>query len=113
MESKQQEKVLVEQVITVDSDEVADRRSGTLRLSKVSLMPVNKVIANATSENVYSGAEVRKWRKKCGLTMAALAATVGISEAYLSQLENGRRKGTVSTYKKIAQALNIHVSKLI
>lgn len=111
-DEQQQTKVLVEQVLTVYSDEVGDRRSGYLRLGKLSVVP-NGGGRPTASKIENSGAEVRKWRKVRGLTMASLADAVGISEAYLSQIETGKRQGTVSTFQKIARALDIDLSRLI
>jgi len=42
----------------------------------------------------------------------ALAAKAGISKAYLSQIENGKRTGTLKTLKALARALEIPVDAL-
>lgn len=53
------------------------------------------------------------WRKFRGLTQANLANAVGISSAYLSQIESGKRSGTAEILNKIAQQLNISIDDLI
>lgn len=56
---------------------------------------------------------VRVWREHRGLSMAALAERAGIAQPYLSQIETGKRDGTVETMKKLARALDLAVDDLI
>ncbi|MGC6485338.1 MAG: helix-turn-helix domain-containing protein [Candidatus Puniceispirillales bacterium] len=37
------------------------------------------------------GIKLREYRKKKGLTLAVMARNLGVTEAYISQLENGRK----------------------
>lgn len=41
---------------------------------------------------MFAGKKVREMRKKAGLTMAELGKKIGISEAYVSMLETGKRE---------------------
>ena len=41
-----------------------------------------------------------------------LAERAGIATGYLSQIENGERKGTVATLKKLAAALQVEIDDL-
>jgi transcriptional regulator with XRE-family HTH domain len=43
----------------------------------------------------------------------ALAEAAGIAQAYLSQIETGKREGTVDTYRKLAEALRISMDDLL
>ena len=56
---------------------------------------------------------IRAWRKYQQIKMNELAQKVGISPAYLSQIENGKRNPTIDTLKAIAKELNIEVEMLI
>lgn len=56
---------------------------------------------------------VRVWREHRGLTASALAEKAGIAQPYLSQIETGKREGTLQTMKKIADALKVTVDDLI
>lgn len=56
---------------------------------------------------------VRVWREHRGLSVSALAEKAGIAQPYLSQIETGKREGTLQTMKKIADALKITVDDLI
>ncbi len=50
---------------------------------------------------------VRAWREYRGLTVDSLATTAGISKAYLSQIENGKRHGTTRVMKALSSALGV------
>ena len=49
-------------------------------------------------------AATRKWR---GLSQADLAAKVEIRQGFLSDLETGRRKGSVATIERLAATLDV------
>lgn len=55
---------------------------------------------------------IRLWREHRGLTLEALAERADISKAYLSQIENGKRAGTVKTVKALAAALEVPLDVL-
>ena len=56
---------------------------------------------------------LRAWREHKGLTLQTLAAAAGLSKAYVSQIEGGKRIGTTATLKKLAAALNVPVGALV
>ena len=56
---------------------------------------------------------VRVWREHRGMTVAALAEKAGITQPYLSQIETGKREGTLQTMKKVAEALKIGLDDLV
>jgi ribosome-binding protein aMBF1 (putative translation factor) len=53
---------------------------------------------------------IREWR---GMIQGELAVAVAISQNYLSEIENGRRKGPAQLQKKFARALGVPVDLLI
>jgi DNA-binding XRE family transcriptional regulator len=53
------------------------------------------------------------WRRKRCLTQADLAAAVGITQNYLSDLETGKREGSPSQWLKIARALDVPLDEVI
>jgi len=55
---------------------------------------------------------VRAWREHHQLTQEAVAASAGISKAYLSQIETGKRQGAVKTLRAIASALGVTLDDL-
>jgi DNA-binding XRE family transcriptional regulator len=56
--------------------------------------------------------KIRVWREYRGLTLKALAETSGLAAAYLSQIETGKREGTIETFKKIAAALRVDIDDI-
>ncbi|MGV3550013.1 helix-turn-helix domain-containing protein [Rhizobium sp.] len=56
---------------------------------------------------------IRVYRDLRGLSARELAEKTGISAAFLSEIENGKKDGGVSTLKKIAQVLGVTVDDLI
>ena len=50
---------------------------------------------------------LRAWRQHRRLTLNELAASVGISMGCLSQIENGRKPGTLDLVRRLAAALDV------
>lgn len=64
-------------------------------------------------ERLLSGENpVRVWRDHRNMTSAALAEAAGVGQGYLSQIETGKRDGTIETMKKIAAALKVRLDDL-
>lgn len=55
---------------------------------------------------------VKVWREHRGLTVESLATAAGISKPYLSQIENGKRHGTMRVMKALAKALDVPLDML-
>lgn len=56
---------------------------------------------------------IRVWREYRGLKVGELAKTAGISQAYLSQIEGAKRKGSLSTMRALARALRVDLDDLL
>lgn len=56
---------------------------------------------------------IRAWREHRKIKMNELAKKIGISAAYLSQIENGKRNPTIDTLRAIARELRIDIDMLI
>jgi len=58
--------------------------------------------------------QVRASRGRRGLTQAAVARKIGVSEAYVSMIESGaQREPSLVTLQKLGKALGMHVAKLV
>lgn len=55
---------------------------------------------------------VKLWREHRGLTQQELATQAKISKPYISQIETGKRQGTVETLGAIARVLNVPLDVL-
>jgi DNA-binding XRE family transcriptional regulator len=56
---------------------------------------------------------IRVWREYRGLTASELAAEAGISAPYLSELESGKKAGSVAALTRIAAALSLTIDDLV
>lgn len=56
---------------------------------------------------------LRVWREHRGLKLTALAKAAGISHAYLSQIEGGKREGTLAVMARLARELRIDLEDLV
>lgn len=53
------------------------------------------------------------WRRHRGVTQQALAEAVGVSQAYIAQIEAGVREGSPITLRDIARALRVRMEDLV
>ena len=53
------------------------------------------------------------WRKHRGLTQVALAETVGVSQAYLAQVESGKRTADIRIYQRLANRLGVTLDDVV
>ena len=56
---------------------------------------------------------VKVWREHRKMTQGDLAAKVGKSSAYLSQIETWNRDGTIKLYGNLARALKVDIDDLV
>ncbi len=89
-----------------DAEDVRDIEA-SLRSTEA---PIPGEVTFAIIEGVHP---VRAWREYQKVKISELAEKVGISNAYLSQIENGKRNPTIETLKNIARALDVEVEILI
>ncbi|MBL8577435.1 MAG: helix-turn-helix transcriptional regulator [Mesorhizobium sp.] len=57
--------------------------------------------------------KVRVWRSCRGLSARDLAAATGLSAPYISEIESGKKDGSVSAMKKIADALGVDIDDIV
>ena len=55
---------------------------------------------------------IRVWRDFRGMTSKDLAKAIGISAAYLSEIETGKKDGSLSVFRSIAKTLRIDLDDL-
>lgn len=67
---------------------------------------VNELLFSDTSK-------IKLWRKYRGLTAKALAEMAGITSVHLSNIENGKKKGSIELYMDIAEALKVDVDDIL
>ncbi len=77
---------------------------------------MNAPLSAAQQETAYLsrlGERVRAWRGSHGMTRKSLAATSGVSERYLAQLEAGQGNISVLLLRKVARAMAVSVESLV
>lgn len=57
--------------------------------------------------------KVRVWRNYRNMSARDLAAATGMSAPYISEIESGKKDGSVSAMKKIAEALKVDLDDLV
>lgn len=97
---------------------VADEDAGTARIVRKVRAAVEAgtevVLPKAIVDRLAAGENpirvLRVWRD---MTQAYLAAAARITQGYLSDLETGKRKGTVAMHQILARALGIPIQLLL
>lgn len=69
--------------------------------------------ANEVEAFINTSTPLAFWRKYRGLSQTKLAEQLSISQAYLAQIEIGKRVGDVRLYAKLASALGLRIEGLL
>jgi DNA-binding XRE family transcriptional regulator len=99
---------LVEQAEMLQDIHDYDSVKAALEHGDEELVPSQIVYTILDGEN-----PIKVWRDYRGLSQQELAETVGISVPYLSQLETGKRKGSLVVLAKIAKALGVPLDDIV
>lgn len=97
-----------EQLVDSADSAAADKVRRDIAAGTDELVPASVVDKLIAGDN-----PVRVWRAHRGIPAKALAASAGISSAYLSEIESGRKQGSVSALKAIAAALSLDLDDLV
>jgi DNA-binding XRE family transcriptional regulator len=67
------------------------------------------------AERIFTGGEhpVRVWREHRRLTLGTLARKAGIAQSYLSEIENGKKRGSVRALAALAKMLRVDIEDLL
>jgi DNA-binding XRE family transcriptional regulator len=93
-----------------DAQDLAESREAFARLQRgeEEAFPIELV------EQILDGmSPVRAYRQYRGLTQQALAQAAALSPSYLSEIEAGRKPGSVDAMVRIATALRVAVDDLL
>ena len=69
--------------------------------------------AGSAPDHAAIGDRLREVRRSRGLSLRALAETLGVSPSFISQVENGRTRPSVSTLYAIVNELGISLDELL
>ena len=70
-------------------------------------------MAHAANHREIVGNNIRACRTSAGLTLEKLAEKAEMSWPYLSEIERGRENISLDKLARLAQALNVTLSKLV
>ena len=75
----------------------------------------DEVVPEEVAHRLLSGEEhpVRVWREYRGLTQEDLAQATGVGKSYISQLEAGKKSGSLRFMLVLAEALEVDMEDLI
>jgi DNA-binding XRE family transcriptional regulator len=86
----------------------ADKVKAAIAAGRDELVPASVVNRIVDGEN-----RVRVWRTYRGMSARDLAEATGLSAPYISEIESGKKEGSLSAMKKIAAALNLDLDDLV
>lgn len=86
----------------------ADKIMADIEAGREEVVPAEIVRRLIAGEN-----KVKVWRTHRGLSGRELAADAGVSAPFLSQLESGKKEGSVSVMKKIAAVLRVALDDIV
>ncbi|MDB2682971.1 helix-turn-helix transcriptional regulator [Alphaproteobacteria bacterium] len=69
--------------------------------------------AELAQELIHGGSPLKTFRKHRNLSQKMLAQSSGVGQGLISEIENGKKKGSISSLKAIADALGIEVDDLL
>ena len=101
-------RLLLEKAEMLDDVAAYDRAKAALAAGDDELVSAKVVNAILDGEN-----PVRVWRRHREMSQSQLADSAGISQAYLAQIETGKREGTLSLYRSLADALEVDLEDLL
>lgn len=98
----------------VEAAEDAGDRATLARFRQKLASGEEELIPSDIVDRILSGENrIRVWREYRGLSASTLAERAGIAQPFLSQIETGKREGTLATLRSIAEALSLTLDDLV
>ncbi|MFC3172965.1 helix-turn-helix transcriptional regulator [Novosphingobium bradum] len=94
------------------SEDLADLRAYDRATAALSAGEDELVPAAVVDRLLAGQSPLRVWREHRALTQSALAATSGVNRVQIADIEAGRKKGSLETARKLAEALAIALDDL-
>ena len=98
----------------VEDDDARDVREADTIMARVNAGKSSLIFHDAVKAIIIDGVHpLRAIREQKGLTAAALAKKAGLARTTITQIETGKRAGTVAAYAALARALGVSVESLL
>lgn len=91
----------------------AERDALALQLARTLDANAERVPAAVVRRLAAGEAPLRVWREHRGLGLRALAGLAGISPPMLSEMETGKKEGSLRTLLALARALGVDLDDLV
>jgi DNA-binding XRE family transcriptional regulator len=73
----------------------------------------DEMIPHAIVKRLVSGENpIRVWRDHRGMSLDDLASATGKGKSFLSEIENGKKSGSIATLRAIAKALRVELADI-
>jgi DNA-binding Xre family transcriptional regulator len=105
-----------QKLVTMTAEEyedLIDARDAEAAMREIAAGTMPMVPNDAVDAYLAAPTPLAFWRGHRGLTQVELAESAGISQAYLSQLENGEREAVASVYRRLAERLRVRIGDLL
>lgn len=94
-------------------EDLEDALAAEQSLRKIATGEVELITDSEVDGYLEAPTPLAFWRKKRGLTQAALAKQVGVTQAYLSEIESGKKEARVGVLKELATVLKVTMDELV
>ncbi|MFT3938748.1 helix-turn-helix domain-containing protein [Rhodopseudomonas sp.] len=102
-----------DELVAAANEDAADAAAARRIMARVESGAEQTLTADELDELLASKTPLAFYRKRAGLTQAALAKSAGIAQGFLSEIEAGRKTGDIHTLRRIADALGISLDDLV
>ena len=102
-----------DQLVSAAGEDAADVAIASRQIARLGSGEEQILTAEEMDDLLASKTPLAFYRKKSGITQAALAERVGIAQGFLSEIENGAKTGDVKTLRKLADTLKVSLDDLV
>jgi DNA-binding XRE family transcriptional regulator len=96
-----------------DAEDAADREA-VRRFRAALATGEEELLPSVLVDRLLAGeSPLRVWREYRGMSVKALAGQADVAQSYLSQIETGKRTGTVDTLSRLAAVLRTTIDDLV
>ncbi len=94
-------------------EDLADARGHAAAMQAVASGAMETLSGEETAAYLAAKTPLAFWRRHRDVTQRTLAEAVGVSQAYIAQIENGVREGSPTMLRDIARVLRVRMEDLV
>lgn len=97
----------------VESAEDAADRAAVADIRRKLASGEEELLPASFVDRILAGeSPLRVWREHRGLSASALAEKAAVAQSYVSEIETGKKDGSLKTMRKLADALGVSIDDL-